>query len=189
MKSRIVWKRHLSQYRSDKGYTIQSPQRGSYYSLLLPDGSIGGRYPKLFLAKEAAEKREQQRQRDALGVARNGHEVFESMWGAFDVTVATKLAEEHGEQGTIGVESFSKLLRKTSADGLSFTVGIGINDEHVPTVDLTKPVILVQLMTRDGAVTPMVIDGWHRIAKAQRQGVAELPCLVLSEEDSELVKL
>ena len=186
MKGNIVWKRHLSLYKSDLGYTIRSPQRGSQYTLVLPNGNLWGRYPKLYQAKEAAEKYEAQVHRDKLGVGAQGHEIFTLMGRQFDVTVATEVAQERGEAHDLVVSGYFRLLQK-NLDDHRFTMGISVNQEHVPTVDLEKPLIVAQLTTRGGDVNHMVIDGWHRIAKAEREGRDTLPCLLLSIEDTQLI--
>jgi len=47
-------------------------------------------------------------------------------------------------------------------------------------VDLAVPVIIATLPK--GSLLP--IDGWHRIAKAGRDGLTDLPCVVLTKQET-----
>ncbi|MFI0724336.1 hypothetical protein [Streptomyces sp. NPDC021224] len=64
---------------------------------------------------------------------------------------------------------------------------VRIDADHVPHVDLTKPLILVRIAELGGAA--LLIDGWHRVARARRDGVAELPCVVLDTTQERTVRL
>jgi len=65
----------------------------------------------------------------------------------------------------------------------SFTMGVAVDEEHVQKVDLSKPVVFVERRYDDGAKGHMLIDGWHRVAKALDNEVDELPCVVLSVKE------
>ena len=56
---------------------------------------------------------------------------------------------------------------------------VHIDEEHVGDVDLTRPLIVVKIAEAGG--DPMIIDGWHRLARAARENVTELPVVVLDE--------
>ncbi|WP_031520633.1 hypothetical protein [Streptomyces sp. NRRL F-5123] len=64
---------------------------------------------------------------------------------------------------------------------------VRIDADHVPHVDLTKPLILVRIAELGGAA--LLIDGWHRVARARRDGVSELPCVVLDTTQERTVRL
>lgn len=58
----------------------------------------------------------------------------------------------------------------------------GVNPEHAATVDLSRPLLVAHMTDRSGAVvSPMVIDGWHRIWRARKENRAELPAYLLTE--------
>lgn len=96
-------------------------------------------------------------------------ETFE--WGVFLYDIARAkdeaAAREH-ERGTISVDSWAAML------GV-----MRIDEQHVPSRVLTEPLLVVRLGGADGP--PMVIDGWHRIAKAHDTGVASLPAILIDK--------
>lgn len=64
---------------------------------------------------------------------------------------------------------------------------IVLDEDHVAAVDLTRPVIAARLAAADGA--PMIIDGWDRVARAEKEGIAELPIVVLDEDQERRVRI
>lgn len=170
----IVWRRHLSEYRSNLGYSIQSPQRGSYWTLRGPEGQIVGRYKKLMLAKEAAENREVKLQRLSLGVGRNGHDVFDSPWGCFDLSVARQLATQRGQADKI-------VVKKWAEDADKHPVCIMQPQASGP--------VIVATTQRRGVLASLVIDGWGQVIAAHGRGEEVLDCLVLDLSATELVRL
>ena len=94
-------------------------------------------------------------------------EIFE--WGVFLYDIArakTEAAARPHEQGSLQVASWATML------GV-----MRIDEDHVPTRPLDEPLLVARLGGPDGP--PMVIDGWHRIAKAHAAGVETLPALLL----------
>lgn len=59
-----------------------------------------------------------------------------------------------------------------------------VSEERVSQADLSVPIIVLTTK-RWGLV---VLDGTHRVAKAKREGVRELPALFLTEEDMKQLK-
>ena len=53
-----------------------------------------------------------------------------------------------------------------------------LNEEHIPNVDISIPIIVAEI--RPGEYT--VIDGRHRLEKAYREGIAELKAYILPPE-------
>jgi hypothetical protein len=102
-------------------------------------------------------------------------EFFRFLGYRWDVTAAKEIAAALPVQ-RFDPRSWAKLLRC-----------VRIDREHVPYADLSRPVIVARVREMDGA--PMVIDGWHRIARAQAEGVTALPCVVLTEEQEYRVRL
>jgi hypothetical protein len=96
-------------------------------------------------------------------------ETFE--WGVFLYDIAVAKAEARArahERGTLRVDSWATML------GV-----MRIDEAHVPTRSIDEPLLVVRLGGPDGP--PMVIDGWHRIAKAQSRGVETLPGILIDE--------
>jgi hypothetical protein len=170
----ITWKRHLGEYRSDRGYMIRSPQRGSYWTLLTPDGAIHGRYPKLEGAKLAAEWLELRGRRQELKVGRNGHEVFDSPWGCYDLTVARQIAQQRGQPDQLQVKDWAEAAKP--------------HQVCVSQPESTGP-ILVATTLHHGLIKSLVIDGYVKILRAHEQKVEWLDCLVLTQDDTELIKV
>jgi hypothetical protein len=52
----------------------------------------------------------------------------------------------------------------------------------------TDPTIPVIVATEEGGKLTL-IDGWHRFAKALRTRLMELPCVVLTEEETKKIRL
>lgn len=63
---------------------------------------------------------------------------------------------------------------------------IRIDPDYARTVDLSRPLLAVPL---PDVGTPIVIDGWHRIHKAQQTGITELPLIILSADDERACRL
>jgi hypothetical protein len=92
-------------------------------------------------------------------------------WGPYRYDIARakdEAAARDHERGTISVDSWAAML------GV-----MRIDEQHVPTRPLAEPLLVVRLGGADGP--PMVIDGWHRIAKAHDTGVASLPAILIDE--------
>jgi hypothetical protein len=62
---------------------------------------------------------------------------------------------------------------------MTMNLGIGINYEHAKKVKLEGYVIGIQLSEQNGG---LIIDGWHRIFRAWKDGVKTLPCYYLPRE-------
>lgn len=170
----ITWKRHLGEYRSDRGYTIRSPQRGSYWTLMTSDGAVHGRYPKLEGAKLAADRLELRNQRQELQVGRNGHETFDSPWGCYDLTVARQVAQQRGQPDWLPVKDWAEAAKP-------HLVCTG-QPESTRT-------ILVATTLHHGFIKSLVIDGYAKILRAHEQKIGQLECLVLTQTDTELIKI
>ena len=57
---------------------------------------------------------------------------------------------------------------------------IHVDEDHLQDANLDRPILMVKIRELGGSA--LVIDGWHRLAKAQREGVTELPVIVLDED-------
>jgi hypothetical protein len=102
-------------------------------------------------------------------------EVFQFLSYRWDVTHAQQIAAD------LPVGSFDP------QPWFGWLGAIGLDEAHIPVVDLTRPIIAVRIREADGAV--MIIDGWHRLARAQRDGVTELPAVLLDEDQEYEVRI
>lgn len=60
---------------------------------------------------------------------------------------------------------------------------IEVEEEHVPDADLSVPLIGTVLKDADGTPFLLLIDGWHRLARALREGASELRVYLLTPEE------
>lgn len=96
------------------------------------------------------------------------HEVFQFLAYRWDITKAWKIAE------TLPVRRFNP------QPWFGWLGLIQIDEEHLASADLERPILIVKI--RELGSSPLVVDGWHRLARAQRDGVADLPVIVLDED-------
>lgn len=68
-------------------------------------------------------------------------------------------------------------------------VGPGFDRDYAMTTDLTEPLIVATLRTSDHGRSPLLIDGTHRLYRAFREGLAELPAYVLSEAETQDIRI
>jgi hypothetical protein len=64
-----------------------------------------------------------------------------------------------------------------------------IDPDHAAAVDLSYPVMLLESSKEVDGAQGRVIDGWHRIYRAAQLGIAELPAIVITPEDEELIRI
>ncbi len=76
----------------------------------------------------------------------------------------------------------------------SSTIGLigpardGLDRAYAMTTDLTKPVIVAQLLISGQPSSPLLIDGTHRLYRAWREGVPQLPAYLLTDEETRQVQ-
>jgi hypothetical protein len=73
---------------------------------------------------------------------------------------------------------------------LSFHIlpSIRIEEQRWPGVDLACPIIIATIADGDDTL-PLVIDGWHRVRKAQEEGLTQLPAIILSPDEERSVRV
>ncbi|MCP2325192.1 hypothetical protein HDA40_003699 [Hamadaea flava] len=59
---------------------------------------------------------------------------------------------------------------------------------YAMSTDLTKPVIVTHLLIDGAEPSPLLIDGTHRLYRAWREGVPQLPAYLLTVAESRLVQ-
>jgi len=95
------------------------------------------------------------------------HEFFQFLAFRWDVTRAKQIAAN------------LRVHRMSPQSWFGWLSAIQIDEEYLSRVDLDRPVIAARIREAGGGA--MIIDGWHRIARAQREGVTELPVVLLDE--------
>ena len=66
--------------------------------------------------------------------------------------------------------------------------GADFNPDYAKTTDPGEPAILATLADASGALTPLLIDGCHRLYKAAVTGQAEMPAFVLTATETLLIR-
>jgi len=64
---------------------------------------------------------------------------------------------------------------------------IWIETDHIAAADLSRPILVALIREMNNA--PLIIDGWHRLARAQREGVTTLLVVVLDEDQEYAVRI
>jgi len=103
-------------------------------------------------------------------------------WNAeFDIDKAKELAK--GKQ-VFEAETvlFKDIVAYPPIPGKIYVMRISVDEGHIDHVDLSLPIILVPKPKRFGD-GEMVIDGHHRIARAMRDNVKNLKCVMLTREE------
>jgi hypothetical protein len=63
---------------------------------------------------------------------------------------------------------------------------VTVDEEYVRRADLSRPLILVKVRELQGS---LIIDGWHRLARARAEGVGDLPFVRLDEDQEFRVRI
>ena len=121
-------------------------------------------------------------------------EVFSFLAASWDIAYAKNIFSGRKKVvvGEIDVQPWAEMLGREKEDG-SYQPGIGTNQKELENepeqFDLEFPCIIAQVKNSKGGYFPMIIDGWHRVARASREGVKKIPCVVLNKNDSRSVRL
>ena len=103
----------------------------------------------------------------------SGREVFRFLAFAWDVTEGHRRAADY----TIHQADITALA------GLAALVGV--NDAYLDQVDLTRPILIAPIPEAGN----LVIDGWHRVHRALRDGLTHLPARLLTEADEQHIRI
>ena len=63
---------------------------------------------------------------------------------------------------------------------------VTVDQEYVRRADLSRPLILVEVRELQGS---LIIDGWHRLARAKAESVGELPFVLLDADQEFRVRI
>lgn len=128
-----------------------------------------------------SEQPEQPKTARSLDLHLDLDEYFTFMGATFDVRAAKLLAVERNLPVTNVDISTTKSLM-----GL---IRIDKSKLSDPQVDPTFPLIVVTLLDREMQEECfLLVDGWHRVAKAMEQGQTVLPSILLGLEDTKMVR-
>lgn len=107
----------------------------------------------------------------------------------FDVDTALAiLAKASREPVAVDVDSYAKFLGfkpDTDEPGREPVLRPVIDTAHAMRTELALPLILGSLRMPNGRVLTLVIDGMHRLYKANRLGIDILPAYVLTEAETQ----
>jgi hypothetical protein len=99
----------------------------------------------------------------------SGPEVFRFLAWAWDISQAHRLAAGHP-------------VRQVDIGGLAgFASLIHVDTAYLDEVDLSSPILIAPVPE----LGDLVIDGWHRVHRALRDGITVLPARLLSEADEQ----
>jgi hypothetical protein len=92
------------------------------------------------------------------------------------------IAKRPRETHSLVVQPWAHFYGLDTPDGQSFSLlrpSSSFDAAYALTTDLTEPVIIATLRSRQDEQFPLLIDGTHRLYRAQNEGVTELPAYVL----------
>jgi hypothetical protein len=121
--------------------------------------------------------------RDAFLGWNDEEEYFTFLGGVWDIAKAKQLLKENPRPTTLlDVGSAYRMIARseTAGDGSKvMRIGVQIDWGKVEEARMDIPVIVGYW--RNSCI---VLDGWHRVAKAQSRNVMELPCVVLNADET-----
>lgn len=97
------------------------------------------------------------------------------------------VAERPRDTRPLPVPPWAHFYGLDTPDGKSFSLFRPSSDfsaEYALTTDLSEPLIVATLRSREHEEFPLLVDGTHRVYRAFAEGRSELPAYVLSTEES-----
>jgi hypothetical protein len=123
-----------------------------------------------------------------------GGEYFSHCWGLiqYDVDAARLMGKDNREIHEVPIEKLAVFVDYPKKEGTIEILKISVDEKHVDHVNLDEPVILAFGMkarsdepNKKRHLHP--IDGTHRIAKAIKLGHKTVKCIILSEDETDMV--
>lgn len=105
------------------------------------------------------------------------HEAPDGTLRAWDVTQGNEIARTHPIM-TFRPTDFQMTLEWIQQNYET------LDWEYAKTTDLTKPLLIIPF----GEQEILIIDGWHRLARAVLEGIEELPMVLLTQEEADSVQ-
>ncbi|TDD97198.1 hypothetical protein [Actinomadura rubrisoli] len=114
---------------------------------------------------------------------------FYFMLLAFDVDRAIEMVEGREPSGWCDVLTTATAYGLVDPEpgpvtSINILAPVELNREHAMSTDLSKPLIVASLGDKGGS---LIIDGYHRLYKAYKTEVKELPFHKLSIEETEQI--
>jgi hypothetical protein len=103
-------------------------------------------------------------------------EIFDCNGLAFDITKAKEFVTKTPRP--------IEIVRVDAFSGLIEAVPVRLSAKRKAKTDLRVPIFIGTL--KNGG--RLVIDGWHRVGRAADEGVAELPAVVLTQEETKKIR-
>jgi hypothetical protein len=169
--------------------TLQPPQRGHERARHSPDHvvTLPGRRLQCDIMEDVEYPQKKMSKRRKLGrgteasIPKWDDQIFTFCQRHYNITTALRIIEEKPRSPVIyRVSDFSHLASL-----------VDVCPEHAEGVDLTKPCILAaDRFGKDSQdLSAMLIDGWHRLYKARKQGLETISCYRLCEEETKLIRI
>jgi hypothetical protein len=101
------------------------------------------------------------------------------------------IAESPRDTKLVPVAQWARFYGLDSPEGPGFSLFTprpGFDRDYAMTADLSDPVLVATLRNNEGEEFPLLIDGTHRLFRANAEGLAELPAYVLTAEESLTVR-
>ncbi|CRK55450.1 hypothetical protein [Alloactinosynnema sp. L-07] len=89
--------------------------------------------------------------------------------------------------GIVGLEQFLPLT-PDPPDTIRL-IRVLVDTEYAMTTDLSRPVLVASLEHHGDQLGAVVIDGWHRVYRALREGRTHLPALVLRADTERAARI
>jgi hypothetical protein len=106
----------------------------------------------------------------------------------YNINKAFELIEGRSPTARVDVAQRAQLIQPRGPEPPPDDAAV-IDPEHAQGVDLSYPVLLLESKTELDGTPGRIIDGWHRIYRASQLGIAELPAIVITPEDEEVIRI
>lgn len=106
------------------------------------------------------------------------HEAEDGTLRAWDVTEGNKLAQDGRKPMVFSLAEHAVTLEKIRS------LYEGLDEEYARTADLSRPLLAILFAGEE----LLILDGWHRLARAVLEGIEELPLLLLNEAEADAIQ-
>lgn len=116
------------------------------------------------------------------------HEYFRFLAAGWDlVKVQYLLTQRPHEQHSLRLANAPKVYGFEEPESSLYRFDTASAEDE--RVDLTRPVILAMIAVGNGKEEQLVIDGLNRMYKGWKNGVASIPCYILSSKEEMLCRV
>ncbi|WP_027944048.1 hypothetical protein [Amycolatopsis taiwanensis] len=125
-----------------------------------------------------------------------GCQTFRFMVWQWCITTAEELIRADGEAAATfypegGITTLDQFLPlEPEKPGYMRLIQIEVDHDYAMTqTDLTKPIIVAPIKPEKGEYGVIVIDGWHRVDRARKEGREHLPVYMLSPDAEQACRI